>query len=170
LKVFQPQDFDYFDMLGSGAFGKVRKCKLKSECFEKYFGDLAGSTQDDDLQESDLIDEGEVGGDENMMDVDQTTSSSPDKSQSPVHITLGEAATSSNILRDEYSAVKLQSKYQLIKGKQEEHLLNEIRLMSALDHPLILKMQGVAQDKRIIYMYVDFMERGDLMGLLNKYR
>lgn len=157
-------------MLGSGAFGKVRKCKLKSDCFGKYFSGFAGSTQDDDLQESDLIDEDEVGGDNDIMDVDQTTSSSPDKSQSPIHITLGEAAASSNILRDDYSAVKLQSKYQLIKGKQEEHLLNEIRLMSALDHPLILKMQGVAQDKRIIYMYVDFMERGDLMGLLNKYR
>ena len=37
-------------------------------------------------------------------------------------------------------AVKLQSKYQLIKNAQEGHLHNEIELMSKMDHPLILKM------------------------------
>lgn len=29
LKVYQPQDFIYYNDLGSGAFGKVRKCKIK---------------------------------------------------------------------------------------------------------------------------------------------
>ena len=40
-------------------------------------------------------------------------------------------------------AVKLQSKYQLIKGKQQEHLLNEIKLMNSLDHPFILDLKCV---------------------------
>lgn len=40
-------------------------------------------------------------------------------------------------------AVKLQSKYQLIKGKQQEHLLNEIQCMNSLDHPFILDLQCV---------------------------
>jgi serine/threonine protein kinase len=41
--------------------------------------------------------------------------------------------------------------------------------MSTLDHPFILKMKGVAQDKRIIYMFVEYMESGDLMKVLNKF-
>ena len=39
--------------------------------------------------------------------------------------------------------------------------------MSQLDHPLILKMKGVSQDKRIIYMYIEYIESGDLMKVLN---
>jgi protein kinase A len=66
-------------------------------------------------------------------------------------------------------AVKLQSKYQLIKGKQVQHLFNEISIMNKLDHPFILKLNGVAQDKRIVYMFTDFMPCGDLMGILNHF-
>lgn len=47
-------------------------------------------------------------------------------------------------------------------------MFNEISIMSSLDHPLILKMKGVAQDQRIIYMFVEFIETGDLMRILNK--
>lgn len=39
-------------------------------------------------------------------------------------------------------AVKIQSKYNLIKNKQEEHLYNEISLMNDMDHPNIVKMNG----------------------------
>ena len=68
----------------------------------------------------------------------------------------------------DYYAVKLQSKYGLIKGAQEGHLHNEIELMSQMDHPLILKMKGVSQDKRIIYIYIEYIESGDLMKVLNQ--
>ena len=37
-----------------------------------------------------------------------------------------------------------------------------------MDHPLILKMKGVSQDKRIIYIYVEYIESGDLMKVLNQ--
>lgn len=41
--------------------------------------------------------------------------------------------------------------------------------MNELCHPFVLRMQGVAQDSRIVYMYVDFMKKGDLMRVLNKF-
>jgi protein kinase A len=66
-------------------------------------------------------------------------------------------------------AVKLQSKYQLIKNKQQGHLYNEINIMKDLDHPMILKMNGVSQDKRIVFMYLEFMKGGDLMSIVNKF-
>lgn len=42
--------------------------------------------------------------------------------------------------------------------------------MSQLDHPYILKMNGVAQDCRIMFIYLEFIENGDLMNLINSYR
>ena len=50
------------------------------------------------------------------------------------------------------------------------HLHNEIFIMNTLNHPFVLKLNGVAQDKRIIYLYMEFMEGGDLMGVLNKFK
>lgn len=58
----------------------------------------------------------------------------------------------------------------MVKSTQESHLYNEINIMSSLDHPLILKMKGAAQDKRIMYMFVEYIETGDLMKILNKFQ
>ena len=67
-------------------------------------------------------------------------------------------------------AVKIQSKYNLIKNKQEEHLFNEISLMCDIDHPNICKMNGCSQDKRIVYLYIEYMRGGDLIGVINKFK
>ena len=34
---------------------------------------------------------------------------------------------------------------------------------------MILKLNGVAQDKRIVFMYLELIQCGDLMGVLNKF-
>lgn len=72
-------------------------------------------------------------------------------------------------LTENEMAVKLQSKYQLVRGKQVQHLFQEIKLMNELNHPFILDLKGVSQDKRIVYMYVDFLSCGDLMNVINKF-
>lgn len=41
--------------------------------------------------------------------------------------------------------------------------------MKTLNHPFILRLEGVAQDKRIVYMYTEFMVCGDLMETINKF-
>lgn len=42
--------------------------------------------------------------------------------------------------------------------------------MATLDHPFVLKMKGLAQDKRMVYLYLEHVEGGDLMGILNKFK
>ena len=71
---------------------------------------------------------------------------------------------------DERFAVKLQSKYQLVKQKQEPHLFHEISIMGQMDHPFILKLNGVSQDKRLVYMFTEYMVCGDLMATVNKFK
>ena len=66
-------------------------------------------------------------------------------------------------------AVKIQSKYQLIKNKQEGHVLNEMQCSMKFDHPFVLDLRGVAQDNRILYMFLDFMPHGDLMKVISKF-
>lgn len=46
-------------------------------------------------------------------------------------------------------------------------MFNEITILNQIDHPFILKLNGVAQDKRMIYMYTEYMPCGDLMGVVN---
>ena len=66
-------------------------------------------------------------------------------------------------------AVKIQSKYQLIKNKQEGHVLNEMQCSMKFDHPFVLDLRGVAQDNRILYMFLDLMPHGDLMKVITKF-
>ena len=40
LKVYKPEDFIYFNSLGSGAFGKVRRCKLKKNVVPNIVNNL----------------------------------------------------------------------------------------------------------------------------------
>jgi hypothetical protein len=42
--------------------------------------------------------------------------------------------------------------------------------MSGLEHPLILKLNGVGQDHRFIYMFLEHIESGDLMKVLNEFK
>ena len=48
-------------------------------------------------------------------------------------------------------------------------MYNEISIMKTLDHPFILRLEGVAQDKRIVYMYTEYMVCGDLMETISKF-
>ena len=41
--------------------------------------------------------------------------------------------------------------------------------MNKLDHPFILPLRVVSQDKRAVYMFIDLMPCGDLMGVVNHF-
>jgi hypothetical protein len=42
--------------------------------------------------------------------------------------------------------------------------------MNEMEHPNIISMNGCAQDKRIVYIYIEFMKGGDLIGVINKFK
>jgi serine/threonine protein kinase len=67
----------------------------------------------------------------------------------------------------ESQAVKLQSKYGLIKNAQEGHLFNEISIMAQLRHPMILQLNAVGQDNQMIFLYLEYIKYGNLMNVLN---
>ena len=48
-------------------------------------------------------------------------------------------------------------------------MFNEISIMKTTNHPMILQMNGVSQDKRMVFMYLEFIKGGDLMSVVNKF-
>lgn len=66
-------------------------------------------------------------------------------------------------------AVKLQSKAKIIAGKTQQHLLNEINIMGVINFPLIMDMKSVAQDEKLVYIYLEFVKYGNLMKVMNTF-
>lgn len=68
------------------------------------------------------------------------------------------ANTSSNT----FYALKCQSKTAIVESGLEEHVLNEMRVMRKVDHPLIAKLYVALQDKKFIYFVLELLQGGEL--------
>jgi protein kinase A len=65
-------------------------------------------------------------------------------------------------------AVKLIGKYKLMDEGLGDFVFSEIRVMSFINHPMILKLNAVSQDSKMIYMYMDYFKNGDLFGFVKR--
>jgi len=63
---------------------------------------------------------------------------------------------------DAYYALKCQSKAAIVESGLEEHVLNEMRVMRKVDHPLIAKLYIALQDDRYIYFVLELLQGGEL--------
>lgn len=88
-------------------------------------------------------------------------------------VVLGEGAWGSvrvakHKYTEKYYAVKIMSKYGLIKEKQADHAKNELEIFRSLDHPFIVNYRSFEQDSRCIYMVQDFVRGGEFYTLLKQ--
>lgn len=65
-------------------------------------------------------------------------------------------------------AFKQLKKQEIIKGKQVDHLKNECYILNSLEHPFIVKMDGLAQDQRYLFIGMEFVAGGELFKYLRK--
>jgi cGMP-dependent protein kinase len=63
---------------------------------------------------------------------------------------------------DKYYALKCQSKSAIVESGLEEHVLNEMRVMRKVDHPLIAKLHVALQDNKFIYFVLELLQGGEL--------
>jgi len=61
-----------------------------------------------------------------------------------------------------YYALKCQSKAAIVESGLEEHVLNEMRVMRKVDHPLIAKLFVALQDSKFIYFVLELLQGGEL--------
>lgn len=65
-----------------------------------------------------------------------------------------------------YFAIKVLKKAEIIKLKQVDHIMNEIKILSVIDHPFLINTEGFSQDDRYIYLVLDLINGGELFTYL----
>ena len=64
-------------------------------------------------------------------------------------------------------ALKIQSKYDLIKNNQAKGVVNEKNVMAELKHPFIIKLVNTYQDPQRVYMLLGLVQGGELYSVLH---
>ena len=69
---------------------------------------------------------------------------------------------------ERYVAIKILKKIKIIKLKQVDHILNEIKILSFVDHPFIVKSDGFTQDNQYLYIILELINGGEMFSYLRK--
>ena len=67
-----------------------------------------------------------------------------------------------------FVAMKILRKDKMINLKQVDHVMNEIRVLSVVDHAFLVKSSGFTQDEKFIYIVLDLVNGGDLFTYLRE--
>lgn len=61
-----------------------------------------------------------------------------------------------------YYALKILKKTEIIKLKQVDHICSEMSILDAIDHPFCIKMYGISQNDRYLYIMMEYVPGGEL--------
>ena len=62
----------------------------------------------------------------------------------------------------EYVAMKIMKKIEILKSKQADHIANEIKILSMIQHPFVITFGGFTQDDRNLYLALELINGGEL--------
>jgi serine/threonine protein kinase len=62
--------------------------------------------------------------------------------------------------------MKSMKKYDIMKSKQTDHIMNEIKILGMIDHPFIITFDGFAQDEKFLYLSLELINGGELFTYL----
>ena len=65
-----------------------------------------------------------------------------------------------------YVAIKILKKAEIIKLKQVDHIHNEIKILSMIDHPFLVRTDGFNQDNKFLYLVLELVNGGELFTYL----
>lgn len=65
-----------------------------------------------------------------------------------------------------YYALKILKKYEILKLKQVDHIVSEIKILSLVNHPFLIKLEGIAQCSKYVYIMLNFVQGGELFTYL----
>lgn len=57
-------------------------------------------------------------------------------------------------------------KAEMVKLKQVDHIMNENLILSNMNHPFIVSMDGFCQNERYLYLILEFISGGELFTYL----
>ena len=74
----------------------------------------------------------------------------------------------SHFFADVTDFTEIFKKEEIMRLKQTEHIHNELKILSFLDHSFIVKTDGFAQDERYLYIVMELVNGGELFTELRK--
>ena len=63
---------------------------------------------------------------------------------------------------NKFYALKILKKAEIMKLKQVDHILSEISILNSIDHPFCVRMAGISQDSRYLYIVMEYVPGGEL--------
>lgn len=57
-------------------------------------------------------------------------------------------------------------KADIIKLKQVDHIKSEVVILNSIEFPLLIKMNGMTQDDRYLYIVMEYVPGGELFTYL----
>ena len=79
---------------------------------------------------------------------------------------FGRVKLAKNKKEGKFVAIKILKQAELIKLKQVDHILNEIKILSMIDHPFLVGTDGFNQDKKFLYVVLELVNGGELFTYL----
>ena len=79
---------------------------------------------------------------------------------------FGRVKIAKNKKTGEYVAMKIMKKVEILKSKQADHIANEIKILSMIQHPFVITFGGFAQDERNLYLDLELINGGELFTYL----
>merc|ERR1719376_491269 len=67
---------------------------------------------------------------------------------------------------NKYFALKILKKIEIMKLKQVDHILSEISILNSIDHPFLVRMTGITQNERYLYIVLEYVQGGELFTYL----
>lgn len=62
--------------------------------------------------------------------------------------------------------MKSMKKHDIMKSKQTDHIMNEIKILAMIDHPFIITFDGFSQDEKYLYLSLELINGGELFTYL----
>jgi serine/threonine protein kinase len=69
--------------------------------------------------------------------------------------------------KDKFAVKAFSKEYLLSQAKGKESLINEIAVMQKLHHPYIMNLEEVHESKNSVYLVLELLEGGELLGYLS---
>ncbi len=79
---------------------------------------------------------------------------------------FGRVKISLNKKNGDFVALKCMKKLEIIKAKQTDHILNEVRILAMITHPFIIDFNGFCQDDKYIFLSLELVNGGELFTYL----
>ncbi len=79
---------------------------------------------------------------------------------------FGRVKIAKNKKNGNYVALKCMKKLDIIKAKQTDHIMNEVKILGMISHPFIIDFYGFTQDDRHIFLSIELVNGGELFTYL----